>query len=352
MKLINPINDYKIDGVYIEITSLCNLRCIHCYNDSGVNKGTISFSTYKNLLDQLDVSSDFSVTISGGEPLLHPQIWDILTYTCQKKVNALIITNATLINEEIAKKIFDLGIKVQVSLNGRNESEHDVLCGSGSFKKTMRGLKCLINAGVKNIIIRCVLSQINKTTIEKFIGDMSKLTNYIDIGTLSIMGRGKNVAQYNIPLLEKNEILHKLNKSPFIVELRKNGKKVNIPENACTFGCPLMYIPQEGKAPLTPRIDVKGNVFLCQAFDNPLYALGNIYEKNFSEILGSEEFFKLSNFIMLGLDYMLECRECLWKSVCGKGCVAHILSDGTIQNTDGDCELRKKMLAQEAILQL
>lgn len=351
MNFINPLDSYKIDGFYMEITSLCNLRCIHCYNDSGKSNQTINLDTFKTVFNQFEKSPGFSVTISGGEPLLHPQIWDILSYTCQKGIDSLMITNATLIDKEVAEKIAKLGIKVQVSLNGATENEHDILCGHGNYKKTMKGLNNLLNAGVKNIIIRCVLSQINKDTIEKFILDMSQLTDYIDIGTLTIMGRGKNAFCYNIPILEKNEILNNLNNSPLILKLRGKGKTIHIPESACTFGCPLFYIPKGQKVSLTPRIDSGGNVFLCQLFDDSMYAIGNIYENTFSEMLASDNFARLSNFITLGLNYILECKKCIWKDVCGKGCVAQILSNGTIQNTDGDCDLRKKILAREAISQ-
>ena len=59
------------------------------------------------------------ITFSGGEPLLHPDIWKMLEYA-QDKINndSVLITNATLITDEIAKKLTASGIGVQVSLNG------------------------------------------------------------------------------------------------------------------------------------------------------------------------------------------------------------------------------------------
>lgn len=46
MNFVNPEEVYEIAGCYVEVTSQCNLRCVHCYNDSGVDKGKISVEAY------------------------------------------------------------------------------------------------------------------------------------------------------------------------------------------------------------------------------------------------------------------------------------------------------------------
>lgn len=352
MNFVNPEEVYEIAGCYVEVTSQCNLRCVHCYNDSGVNKGKISVEAYKELINQFDIDSKPFITISGGEPLMHPDILDFLSYTHDKGITPLMITNATLIDTKVASSLKKIGIDIQVSLNSIDEYEHDLICGEGNFKRTMKGLQNLIDVGIDKIVVRCVLSQVNKSHIIEFISYVSELTDYIDVGLFSMMGRGKQMEQYNIPLFEVDNLLHELNNNKEIVKLRDMGKNIHIPEMACTFGCPLLCISGEEKIQLNPRIDSMGNVFLCQSFDNPMYSLGNIYRNDLKEILSSDRSTKLINFLLLGPEFIENCQECLWKNICGRGCVAKCLSEGTIQNIDGECELRKKYLAQEAISQI
>ena len=102
MNFVNPEEVYEIAGCYVEVTSQCNLRCVHCYNDSGVDKGKISVEAYKELINQFDIDSKPFITISGGEPLMHPDILDFLSYTHDKGITPLMITNATLIDTKVA----------------------------------------------------------------------------------------------------------------------------------------------------------------------------------------------------------------------------------------------------------
>ena len=202
MNFVNPEEVYEIAGCYVEVTSQCNLRCVHCYNDSGVDKGKISVEAYKELINQFDIDSKPFITISGGEPLMHPDILDFLSYTHDKGITPLMITNATLIDTKVASSLKKIGIDIQVSLNSIDEYEHDLICGEGNFKRTMKGLQNLIDVGIDKIVVRCVLSQVNKSHIIEFISYVSELTDYIDVGLFSMMGRGKQMEQYNIPLFE------------------------------------------------------------------------------------------------------------------------------------------------------
>lgn len=348
MDYIKSTIQYELEGFYIEITSRCNLRCLHCYNESGVLKSEISLDVLKKAIDEFDENA--TITISGGEPLLHPEIWNILQYIRSKGIYPVIVSNATLIDKDVAQRLTKLEIGVQVSLNALHSKEHDLLCGEGNHAKTMRGLNNLIEAGNKKIIVRCILSKANQEEIEDFIIAMAKLTDNIDIGILSIMGRGKEIEdKYDIDLLEKNELLSKIENNSCIKKLKKDGKNIHIPESTCSMGCPLINVPQGEKIPFNPRIDSAGNVFLCQTFDNPLYSIGNINEECLTDIVKSDRMERLVNFLALGINYIENCKECLWNQICGKGCIAQALSKGTIQTTDGDCALRKHLFAQQTI---
>ncbi len=100
------VDNYSLQGAYIELTSECNLRCLHCYNESGVLRNLINMKEYENILNSLPNGEDTTVTLSGGEPLLHPLIWEFVKKLDEKEFGRkLMITNATLITPEIAKAL-------------------------------------------------------------------------------------------------------------------------------------------------------------------------------------------------------------------------------------------------------
>lgn len=77
-------------------------------------------------------------------------------------------------------------------------------------------------------------------------------------------------------------------------------------------------------------------------FGDEKYAVGNINEQSIWEIIEGEKFSQLIWFLRFGIQYLHKCTNCIWRMSCGKGCVAMILNNGSIQETDGDCHFRKR----------
>ncbi len=99
--------------------------------------------------------------------------------------------------------------------------------------------------------------------------------------------------------------------------------------------------------PITPRISADGLVHFCQLFSDEKYAVGSIKESNTVDIFKSNQCNELIDFFRLGVKYMNGCDKCVWKSSCGRGCIALCVSNGSIQETDGNCYLRKKQLLSD-----
>lgn len=172
----NLFGDYELAGCYIEITSRCNLRCKHCYNESGELRKELDLQAFLNAYDGIPDTEECSITLSGGEPLLHPQVWEFIDRIQKRKsTKNLIITNATLITEDIAKRLVKSGINVQISLNGSCPTTHDKLCGKGNFEKTLCGMDKLLSLGyAERVVVRCMASKYNMDDIVntiKFVTD-------------------------------------------------------------------------------------------------------------------------------------------------------------------------------------
>lgn len=145
------------------ITQRCNLRCIHCYAhaDTRCNERELTADQGLRLLDEL---ADFGVPVvlfSGGEPLMRDDLPTLIAHARRRNMRAVISTNGTLIDNDVAKRLADLGLSyVGVSIDGLRKT-HDRFRGAdGAFDLAMRGVTACQSANLK-VGLRFTLSQHN-----------------------------------------------------------------------------------------------------------------------------------------------------------------------------------------------
>ena len=346
-------NKYRLDGCYIELTSLCNLRCKHCYNDSGKLKNEISEKAFKNILNCYDSDVSPYLSISGGEPLLHPKFWNYLDMAIDSGItDILLITNATLITDDIAKKIKERNISVQVSINSITPEIHDAICGTGSLKKTLQGLQYLLDNKVNRVLTRYTMTKVNKDDFVHTVEELARKGVFnVLLGAVQDIGRAKdNEQQLALTLQERNELLINLQNDKQLNQIKEKYLSIFELPAAYTGGCPIIFPNKNNEwTNINPRIDSSGNVYLCQSFNDELYSIGNINNNSLLDIVKSEKFERLINFLYTGTFYNQDCKCCVWKNICSRGCVAESIKRGSIQTSDGDCSLRKANFAKELI---
>lgn len=161
-------------------TTDCNLHCSHCYHNSeGEEHKThrqgpnlMSIGQTKEMLDDLEQTCerwDFSPTfnISGGEPLMREDLFDIISYARSKNIRTNLLTNGTLLTSERASRLHDLGISiVQISIDGTKETHNQVRGESWAYDRAVRGIRnCKdydIHVTVSNTLMKSNVSQIEK----------------------------------------------------------------------------------------------------------------------------------------------------------------------------------------------
>jgi radical SAM protein with 4Fe4S-binding SPASM domain len=143
------------------ITRKCNLKCKHCYSDSTDQAAPDELSTEEalRLMDDLSEWGIGLLIIDGGEPLCREDLLDILKYASSKGIRTTIGSNATLIDEGMAKKLLEAGVlAVAISVDGADAETHDSFRGlSGAFEQTFKGIEACRNAGLPfqfNMVIR------------------------------------------------------------------------------------------------------------------------------------------------------------------------------------------------------
>jgi 12,18-didecarboxysiroheme deacetylase len=130
----------------------CNLKCVHCYSHSRDQEYTNEL-THEEGLRLLTDLSDFGapvVLFSGGEPLIRPDIFELIQHATGRKMRAVVSTNGTLITPDVAARLKDAGLSyVGISLDGL-EATNDRFRGvKGAFRLALEGVRNCLSSGVK-----------------------------------------------------------------------------------------------------------------------------------------------------------------------------------------------------------
>ena len=134
--------------MFWETTAACNLVCSHCRRTEVTDKPSsreLSSEEARSLIDELSEWGRTILVLSGGEPLLRPDIFDLMNYANEKRLVLALATNGTLIDQNLAARIRRSGVdRVSVSLDGADESTHDAFRRlPGSFRSAVSGIQAL-----------------------------------------------------------------------------------------------------------------------------------------------------------------------------------------------------------------
>jgi len=144
--------EYKPRLIFWELTTGCNLHCIHCRASATElsSPDNLDTATAKGLIDQFAEYAPLILVLSGGEPLYRRDVLELACYARQKGLKVALATNGTLITAPLARRIVDAGIaRVAMSLDGADAGTHDSFRGMpGSFEAMMTGFGHLRELGM------------------------------------------------------------------------------------------------------------------------------------------------------------------------------------------------------------
>lgn len=151
----------------IELTSRCNERCVHCYIPHEDKNADIEAALFYDILDQCRDIGVINLTLSGGEPMLHPKFREFLRKTKEYDFSITILSNLTLLDDEIISEIKAnrLFSGIQVSLYSMKSEIHDAITQmKGSFEKTMDAILRLTENNIP-LQISCPAMRQNKNCL-------------------------------------------------------------------------------------------------------------------------------------------------------------------------------------------
>lgn len=308
--------------LFLELTLRCNQFCIHCGSRCGEheNPPELTLGQYKKILD--DIKRDFDISkfqlnITGGEPMLRRDFFDIMEYANKLGYLWGMTSNASLITDETARRLYECGMKtISVSIDGLRDT-HDSLRGKkGAYDSAMRGIEALCKVGkFQNVQVTTVINHSNICELDALFDIMTS----IDIDSWRViniepMGRACDHPEL---VLTKEEYKYLFD---YIRNKRLEGYPV---EYGCSHYLGLEYertvrdwyfICTAGI--YTASIMANGNIVSCLDIERrPELVQGNILTDNFKDVWEN----RFEVFRQNLSDKNEKCRKCEHARYCNGG---------------------------------
>jgi len=320
------------------ITSKCNLKCVHCYNDSGANTQSNEPTTpeAKAVLDDLAEFGVPSVLFSGGEPLTRKDLFELIDYAVGKGLRTVISTNGTLIDADKARQIKKMGVSyVGISLDGIGKVNDQFRGVEGAFDDAVTGIRNCMDAGVR-VGLRLTLTKRNAQDIENLFDFFEKEgIERACFYHLVPSGRGQDMFSDDLTHAQSRQAIETiLAKTKAFKQAGKNTDILTVDNHVDGIYLYLKLLAEDPEKAadvwklLTWNggglnssgvgigcIDFNGKVHANQFWGH--YDLGDIHERKFSEIWSNQD-----EPLLKGLrnrrDYVKgRCRLCKFFDACG-----------------------------------
>jgi len=338
----------------------CNLRCVHCYSRSrNIDyEGELSHEEGIRLIDDLAGFGAPVMLFSGGEPLMRPDIFELIERAAEKKMRAVVSTNGTLISEDIAARLKDAGLSyVGISLDGLRET-NDLFRGvEGAFEQALTGVRNCLALGVK-VGLRFTMTRSNYRDVPG-IFDLIETEGIprVCFYHLVYTGRGSR-------LIKSSRMSHEETRATVDLimarakALHEGGKPVEVLTVDNHTDGPYLYMrllaEEPDRAPGVLELlkmnggNSSGTGIGCVSWDGSVhpdqfwrhYSFGNVRERPFSEIWTDT-----SDDLMAGLRNRKQhlkgrCAGCKWLDICnGNFRVRAEAVTGDVWAEEPDCYL-------------
>ena len=312
-------------SAHMDITWKCNERCVHCYLDHE-GKNEMSTAEIKDAIRQLSECGTFFLSISGGEPLLRRDCFEILEYARKLRFNVKLKTNAVMIGPKEAAHLKRIGIEqVQISIYSDRPEIHDAITKlPGSLRRSLAAIERLKAEGIKVSISNVLMKQnvASGKAVQRLARDLG-VEFHIDPTITPMLNGDRSILNLHISKEELEEVFRTEefigNVGEFCAPIAEVDDDV-LEGHSCSAGHTLAYISPSG------------DVFPCVQF--PM-ACGNVRETNFRDIwYGSE---KLTELRAVQVKHLTTCSGCGHVAYCTR-CPGLAYMEGNMRGpSSADC---------------
>lgn len=307
--------------VILSLTDNCNLACQHCSaQEYSSTKQQLSTVEIISLLDELEQWGVMIIVLSGGEPLLHPDFFDIAKSAVEHGFKVFLTSNGTYITHEIAEKLNEIGIHdVQISIDGPSHTHNYIRGSREAFTDAVHAIKSCLLSGIHTSTM-CTLSKLNL----QYINEIIELC--INLGVCACafermipVGRGRNIKGSILTPLEFKHAISLLSQKRKVLgermKIECSDPLTNPLSNKETAGSNDMLLGGCVAGIAACFISSTGTVYPCTRL--PI-SLGNIRMTSLKAIWQTSETLEL----LRNRDNLSgKCGECVYRFTCG-GCRA------------------------------
>ncbi|RLB27194.1 MAG: heme b synthase [Deltaproteobacteria bacterium] len=209
---IGPGRPNQLRLVAWEVTRSCNLNCVHCRAaaEKGPYQGELTTERCLEILDEIALVGKPIVILTGGEPLLRSDVFELARKGTEKGLRMVMATNGTLLSDSIVSEMKNSGVKrVSVSLDGATAQQHDAFRKvQGAFDMAIAGIELLKKHGMP--------FQINTTVTRHNVEDIDKIMDLaVSLGAVAHhlfllvpTGRAKDLKDQEVGAQEYERVLH------------------------------------------------------------------------------------------------------------------------------------------------
>lgn len=300
-----------------ETTSACNLHCSYCRASatSKQSQGELDTDEALSFIDQVTPLKPM-IILSGGEPLLRPDIFLLAKHAASQGLRVSLATNGTLLSPETVAKIASSGVsRVSISLDGSTPRKHDASRGQGSYILALEGIKNL--RGKVDFQINFTITKKNADEVQP-IFDLAESLEAKALHFFFLIPTGRGKEEDQLSSKRQEELLFQIDQEMSRRDLEvqvtcapqfariaqaRVGKRIG----GCLAGTSFVFVSR------------RGDVYPCGYL--PMIA-GNIREQSFGEIWeNSPDLLALRERRLKG-----KCGECKYLGTCG-GCRARAFAE-------------------------
>lgn len=313
----------------VQVTERCNLHCAHCFVSSTQVGEDMSLQAFTGVvLPRLERARVERVTLTGGEPFVHPDLLAMCRVVVDRGLPLGLCTNATQTNDEQIAELAALGgVHVNVSFDGFRPESHGKFRGSrSSFANTVATTRKFAEAG----LLQGLLSTPNALTRPGEFADLCAFAveigaQYVLMNPLSSFGRGVKsqgqLAAGKDAMRAIQAVTNRFADQLDVVKIRFPND--DLPLGGCDAGR-LVYVFTDGQVAVCPYLVFAART-PASVYDDTEFLVGNIFGPADTVTRALDDYDFHSRY-SVGTNAV--CRGCALNSTCGKGCPAAVVSRG------------------------
>lgn len=287
------------------LTQRCQLECIHCYTESSPylsDENELPVERWIKLVDDFADNGGQKILFTGGEALVYKGCIDVMRRAHERGLEVTLFSNGNLIPRYI-EELKQVTHIVQISIDGPNEESHDEVRGKGSFKKAMRAIRMLLDAGIETRVSTTIMSN-NWAAIKKDLPGFIDEFKHTRLGyriSYSAMAHGRGTdLDHNLNTQEVRDWVDRLLSKVQTTDDREEGRNAIQKISSCGYAEQLVVAPD-------------GTVYPCHLMSGALGHIDDLPLKDITRYL-------LRTAQAFDVNGREGCSTCDMRNLCGGTC--------------------------------